>query len=289
MKLVTKVNKSYLPGLFALVQSFVERAELPRGMRMIVVYEEPVPEAMARALGNLGLDIELVDRRELGEPLQPTDRISRTSVREFNLGKLLLFRLPVEETLLYVDADIVCLRPLTGMEALEPLSVVENINPGGPVRDEPWKFFNSGVMVFKASSSLYDEMAEFYQSGDSRFGAGDQVLLNYFFQEWHPEWIRWLDPGWNTLKTAVAHARGLDDLPDVRLLHYLLKKPWSDKIYIPGELPYFELHRIWWEFFERSGGPALFGDKVSKPSAMRYRAARLFGDRGQRLAKKLLR
>ncbi len=287
MILATKVNERYMPGLFALLQSLVEFGQLPAGFRIIVVYEEAIPKPQLQALQAIDIGVEFMDRRELGEPLAPNERISATAVHNFNLGKLLLYRLPVDDTVCYVDADIICVNPLNGIEALRSVSVVENINPRRKPREEAWKFFNAGFMVFQPSHELYQEIADYFQNGESYLGAGDQSLQNHFYHDVHPDWLHWIDPGWNTLKTAVPGARGREDLRHVRFLHYLLKKPWSDKIYLPEELPYFDLNCLWWEIFERSGGASVLRLTASPPSRARYYAARWLGDGGQRALKKI--
>jgi glycogenin glucosyltransferase len=107
------------------------------------------------------------------------------------LTKLHVFRLTQYTKILFLDADVLPLRPLSHLLALP--------HDFSAVPDVGWPdIFNSGVMALTPSDSSFEELRELLKTRGSWDG-GDQGLLN----EWRGDnWHR-LSFTYNTTPTAA--------------------------------------------------------------------------------------
>jgi hypothetical protein len=148
---------------------------------------------------------------------------------------------------------MLCLRPLTDIDALEPFSAVADGGKYGEgVLIEGHPMFNSGFFVFEPDRAFAEEIVSFFLSSEEPWKMGDQIVLNTFMWSRCPEKVHLVDPSWNTIKSRV----GIDGdftLDGVRLLHYVGRKPWEPI----GPEPkhghrYVPMYRLWWDYYERS-------------------------------------
>ena len=107
------------------------------------------------------------------------------------LTKLHIFRLTQYEKIIFLDADVLPVRPLSHLFALP--------HEFSAVPDVGWPdIFNSGVLVLSPGEDKFNELRELLKSKGSWDG-GDQGLLN----EWRGEnWNR-LSFTYNTTPTAA--------------------------------------------------------------------------------------
>ena len=120
---------------------------------------------------------------------------------EYTLKKLLMFRLPVQEKVCYLDVDMLCLNPLTGIEQMHHLTAAPDLGTDG----EPNEVFNgpmlnSGFVVYQPSPEFADELVDYYLNSDEEFNFGDQQVTSAFLHDRHPSQLHWADVSWNTLK-----------------------------------------------------------------------------------------
>ncbi|KAF7730826.1 hypothetical protein EC973_001344 [Apophysomyces ossiformis] len=120
-------------------------------------------------------------------------------------------------------------------------------------------YFNSGLVVFTPSKSLFNEMLEkLHQTPDpSVYKFGDQDLLNEIFESrWTP-----ISYVYNALKTLCVSHKPMWVQSKVKNVHYILSKPWEVDMENPAvkDEPYMELYRLWWESYHgaisRINGP----------------------------------
>jgi len=107
------------------------------------------------------------------------------------LTKLHVFRLISYKKIIFLDADVLVLRPISHLFRL-PCSFAAVPDVGWP------DIFNSGLMLLEPSDAKFDEVMEVVKTKGSWDG-GDQGVLN----EWiGPNWQR-LSFIYNTTPTAV--------------------------------------------------------------------------------------
>jgi lipopolysaccharide biosynthesis glycosyltransferase len=271
VRLITIADSVYLCGVFALLQSMEENSGLPPDTSLTLIHEEPLPEKAKEGLRRFSYDITFMDRRELGDV--KSLRKQKLPRHLMAIKKLLIFRLPFKEKVAFLDADMLCFNALTGMEELPHLSaapdfgkIARTVSTGDPM-------FNTGFLVFQPSEELYEEIMDFYHASEEDFVFGDQGILNEFLYRNRPQMVNMLDSSWNTLKPVSFYHPEQFDLSKVRLLHYVSGKPWDEGIYRSNQLPYYRLHEIWWDFFERSPGPEFHPAPRGRPVQSTYRKA----------------
>lgn len=128
-------------------------------------------------------------RLPLHHPTDPLTLLGRPDL-SLALTKLHLFRLsPLFSTILYLDADVLPLRPLSHLfESTNPHVLSACADTGWP------DCFNSGVMVIRPRESDFEGMRGLMQAaiegdgagglgGNGSFDGADQGLLNEWFSE----------------------------------------------------------------------------------------------------------
>ena len=281
MQFVSIVDRSYVPGLFALLQSIRENGGLGADCRFLVYLEEPLPAPVADRLRAVGPALEFLDRRELGDIRSPLPQVAGRR-HEYAFKKLLAFRVPRPGPLCFIDVDMLCLGPLGPLGGFGHFSAAPDIGIGEATSILGRPMFNTGLFLYEPSERRFEAMIEHIGRHGSEFTAmGDQPAVNHYFYTHEPGSVHLLDPRWNTLKRVKHHQRVRFDLGRVRLLHYVGKNPWDWDWADRSEWPYFDLARLWWGYFERSGGPAVLGGRSGRPSAVRMGLA-LARDRAAR-------
>lgn len=216
MKLVTLVNVSYLPGLFALLESLIENGRIKPGSPFFIVYLEPGVLEYRSQIEVFEFKFHFINVQDLGfvaAPLKPSGRDNF----EIALQKLLIFRIQDKGPLCFIDADMLCLNSIREAGQMDHFSVAPN-----PRR----KGFNSGFMVFRPSISLFNEITKYIQESNRLFRHGDQGVLNNFLEERYPDTIKLIDVLWNVDKKSYLENKA--DFPDnqIKLFHYISHKPW---------------------------------------------------------------
>lgn len=99
--------------------------------------------------------------------------------------------------------------------------------------------FNSGMMVFKPSRTLFEDLIAKKDILPTCDG-GDQGFFNEFFKDWEK-----LDIKYNAGKRIFSDRREQWDAMDHHVIHYVGGKPW-----LGGEKGYEDLEQLWFEAFE---------------------------------------
>ncbi|KAK8844565.1 hypothetical protein IAR55_006412 [Kwoniella newhampshirensis] len=187
-------TSSYLPGALVLLHSLHELHPVPRDFKIVCLV---TPETVdARTIGELreaGYDlvigVEPIGSGRAGQ--QGLNLMGRPDLN-FALTKLHLFRLqPYFSTLIYLDADVLPLRPLSHLFTTTQPHVLS------ACPDTGWPdCFNSGVMVIRPRDSDWDGLRGLLKDGEGddgiyteaspgngSFDGADQGLLNEWFSE----------------------------------------------------------------------------------------------------------
>ncbi|SMQ46777.1 unnamed protein product [Zymoseptoria tritici ST99CH_3D1] len=144
-------------------------------------------------------------------------------------------------------------------------SELEKLDAG---KQKTYRLMNSGLFVCTPSANLWSQMNHFLQH-DPRvptFAFPDQNFLDAFF------WDKWVPVGWqfNAVKTGrYWHAESWRD-EEVRVLHYIVDKPWERRVGEDGTAGYLGrdgvTHGWWWREWEEwcegmGGGEVVEGVK----------------------------
>lgn len=254
MRFVSLVDSNYLPGIFALLQSIYENGKIEsEDINFLIVHENRITKKIRDSLLSIGFKIEFLPRQELGDIKAITNQ--RVERFDYTFKKILLLSLDIDETVCFLDADLLCLNALTGIEKLSHFSAAPDIGINKqPEKILGYPMFNSGMFIFKPSTELYERIVEYYESSDNLFDFGDQQLLSWYFYDTEPNSVHLLDTNWNTLKRVYLHHSNVFDLSKIRFLHFVGRKPWELKVWQKEWWTYRKLNRLWWQYFYRYGG-----------------------------------
>ncbi|TFK30886.1 hypothetical protein FA15DRAFT_37011 [Coprinopsis marcescibilis] len=214
---VTLVSSdAYLPGALAQVAALNDLHPHRQFQTLCLVTPESVDVASIKALRSsfdvvVGVEI-LEDANERG--LKLLGRPDLTTV----LTKLHVFRLTRYSKIIFLDADVLPLRPLDHLFDLP--------HEFSAVPDVGWPdIFNSGVLVLSPGEDKFNQLNQLLKSRGSWDG-GDQGLLN----EWRGrDWHR-LSFTYNTTPTAAyTYAPAYERYgSQISALHFIGKnKPWN--------------------------------------------------------------
>ncbi|WVO21294.1 uncharacterized protein IAS62_002602 [Cryptococcus decagattii] len=185
-------TSTYLPGALVLLHALHDLHPAPRDFQIVaLVTPETVDAATIGELRRAGYDLVIgVEPIGSGKAGQVGLELMGRPDLNFALTKLHLFRLaPFFSTLIYLDADILPLRPLSHLFT----STAPHVFSACP--DTGWPdCFNSGFMVVRPRESDWDglrgmlkdgegEDGLYRQQGNGSFDGADQGLLNEWFSE----------------------------------------------------------------------------------------------------------
>lgn len=165
------------------------------------------------------------------------------------LTKLHIWKLTDYEKMVFMDADMMAVRPIEDLFERDELSAVPDC--GWP------SCFNSGLFVFRPSFETYGKLIEFSQKTGS-FDGGDQGLLNSFFSDWSTANINRILPfGYNVHAAATyTYAPAYKQFAnDVRVIHFLgSSKPWTSQS-PPSSGGFNSFWNVWWKFYTNNYAP----------------------------------
>ncbi|PPQ63767.1 hypothetical protein CVT24_004309 [Panaeolus cyanescens] len=223
---VTLVSSdSYLPGALAQVAALKELHPTNHDCQTLcLVTPESLDVATIKALRkafNLVVGVEILEQ-ENNTNLALLGRPDLTTV----LTKLHVFRLVQFQKIIFLDADVLPIRPLDHLFNLP--------HEFAAVPDVGWPdIFNSGVLVLTPGNEKFDQLYTLMKSSPSWDG-GDQGILN----EWRgSNWHR-LSFTYNTTPTAAyTYAPAYERYgPQISAIHFIGQdKPWNS---IPHRAPF---------------------------------------------------
>lgn len=223
--LVFAANDHYVPYLSVLVSSIAAHATVGRPYELLVLSEDLTEEhqaVLAEQLAGTDLSLRFLDVNEAMAPYQ--DKLSTHGhFRMETYFRLLLPQLlPEQHKVLYLDADMVCLRDVAELfdTDLDDFLIAACHDPdttglynGSPVAVEqdgkkeymdqvlrierPYDYFQAGTILFNLDEWRaridVDEVFRFAQSYE--WHLLDQDVLNYFCQGS----VRFVDMAWNVM------------------------------------------------------------------------------------------
>ena len=283
-------RSSYLPGVLALSYTLHKQgATRP----LLVLVTPSLPSSSLRALEIESMHNPLLTIHPTNPLLPPASQPTTLIAARFEdtWTKLRVFELTSYTTLIYLDADMTILQnieylfshPLPGSDwlaanhacvcnldkdswadrswipkncAYTPLSHSSSPTPVPPTSSSSGiaehRLLNSGMFIFHPSPALWTTLLTFFQDSPrlSTYNFPDQDFLADFFID------KWQSLGWeyNALKTMRYWHENIWRDDQVKVLHYIVDKPWERRIAsdgVAGHLGRDEVtHRWWWDEWE---------------------------------------
>lgn len=223
MKFVTMTDNEFVPGVLALIQSLKENSGFDENEIEIVILElEDLKKENKDNLKNFNLDLTFYKSNKLGKFKFDSDLVEKNH-HIVTLQKFLIYKLPYDEKMCYLDADLICLSDVTKLSELKPISAGINIGSGPPPTINNYIQFSSGMFVFKPSLRMYEEIQEFANDYNQKLKRSDLSLMNEFYYRKYPESINLLGLEWHipiTLKRFHPREWSYVKKKGIRFLHY---------------------------------------------------------------------
>lgn len=204
---VTVVSGAYHHGARALANSLREHTDVP----LIALV---TPDADRAALAASG--IRTIQVPGIRNPMNSGGKKIQARFA-MTYTKLHVFRMDFFDRLVYLDSDTVVKGSLDELFAGDDFAAVPDAGldlPDGNV-------FNSGVFAVNPSHGMFEKMMSQLNHTTS-YDGGDQGFLNQFFSDW-----RKLPLEYNTTKRIYSHHPQVFNDEDVKVLHYVGRKPWE--------------------------------------------------------------
>eukprot|EP00746_Dinoflagellata_sp_MGD_P146118 gnl/MRDRNA2_/MRDRNA2_78634_c0_seq1.p1 gnl/MRDRNA2_/MRDRNA2_78634_c0~~gnl/MRDRNA2_/MRDRNA2_78634_c0_seq1.p1 ORF type:complete len:574 (-),score=90.64 gnl/MRDRNA2_/MRDRNA2_78634_c0_seq1:161-1882(-) len=213
--------------------------------------------------------LELPPMSHLGDPMFPHFR--------FCWRKLGLWALIEYDAVVYMDADVLLLGDVTDLLRFVPemseLAAVPACQcwcsdeckytvPASTLYPDDDLYFNGGVLVFRPSKDVFDDMAQNLQKSVKDYPFAEQDFLNQYFKGRAIP----LNPKYNSLKFAFnndKHSK-IINLESCVVLHFVMAKPWEKLAKTEQEFDH--LHQLWrdsWSQYQLSSSRWLQWPKLS--------------------------
>jgi len=218
---VTLASPSYEWGLRVLLRSLREVSQVP-----VIV--------LSARRWNFGCEEPDVLFVEVPGLVNPSYRSDRGEFAE-TLTKLWVFGLTCFRRIIFVDADCLFLR------SIDDLFDADGFLAGPDYVLSPAQAgFNSGLFSFQPTRELRDLVFEQAQHTDSADG-GDQGVLNELLRSR----VRLLPPEYDVLRHFHHYAGAELKRSEMRLIHYIVKKPWELASREAGDVALSDLDDLW--------------------------------------------
>ncbi|OQP86329.1 glycosyl transferase [Rhizobium rhizosphaerae] len=135
-----------------------------------------------------------------------------------NFCKLRLWQLTEYESVIFLDADTLVLKPIDRFFAYPEFSAAPNVYQS--LAD--FHRLNSGVFVARPSDATFARMLARLDQPDAFWPRTDQTFLQSFFPDWHG-----LPVTMNMLQYVWFALPDLWDWASIHVLHYQYEKPWE--------------------------------------------------------------
>jgi hypothetical protein len=232
---VSTLSDDFTPGLVCLLKSLNERAGV--NYRFTVVKMESISE-LHRQAAEAEHPLEWIDLREIGTPPTLCTRMPRLAP---NYAKLLMWNLPLDEDLFFIDVDTICVDRLDQLLAWKQLTAVRNFargeytrRVGAVYRATVLPIWNSGVFCFHPDHDTHEAILE-EASRYTKTLLGDQEILNNYWNIHRPEEVVYADYGYNYRTYLGVNTH-------VRIVHFAHdQKPWRDPPARAHQIPSFKL------------------------------------------------
>jgi glycogenin glucosyltransferase len=156
--------------------------------------------------------------------------------------------------LVYLDTDVLVMKPIDELFSYSELSCASDPNPP--------QICNTGVLVIEPGPGKFEKMDQMARVEAVRMGIGDQSSINAYFRGFTP-----LPAIYNAARTIE---RGLGDLlerDEVKVIHFICKKPWKcGRGGICG-CGYMHLNDVWWSLWDEACKGKICMDSWYEPKA----------------------
>ncbi|WGI17635.1 glycosyltransferase [Methanonatronarchaeum sp. AMET-Sl] len=249
MKFVSILNDGFVDGFIALLNSLIQNSGLDTIDYTIVEIGEGISSINKKKINSMALDsnveVELsyFDSKGLGE-IAFNSSLFNDKSKSLNINKLLIFNLPFDEPICYLDADMLCLSDIKYLKEIEAgwscekgFYAVPNIGklPPKSIKNQP--MFNAGLFVFRPDEEVFNEIKTFTKNfmtknrnTDKKYlQYSDQRIINEFIYKNYPNSLKLLGFEWNAIITLKHHNKGLwryINSSDAKFYHYTAIKPW---------------------------------------------------------------
>ncbi|WP_298817921.1 alpha-2,3-sialyltransferase [uncultured Roseibium sp.] len=230
---VTLADGQYKFGAIALARSLALVTDKP----LIVFYTDPETPVALRDVSNVIL-----------KKVDPINNPHSHGQERFDgtFTKLHVFGLHDYKRVVFIDADCVVLDNIDELFDMDGIQVApdwgEDITPQ----------FNSGVLALSPSEECYKKLLHGIDRHQSNDG-GDQGYLNEILKDQ----VHILPPEYNTLKRLPVMHPNLISLSQIKVLHFVGKKPW----HLKGFDPKFSLlEQKWAQFLEKEDWIKIYWD-----------------------------
>lgn len=229
---VTTLTNDFTPALEGLLLSLRDNAGCD--YRFTVVTHDAIDPGNASRLEQLA-EIEWFRREDLGLLHNPEFFKERMF---HNFQKPVIWNLPYDHNMVYIDADIICVDDVSEMQAWEPITAVREYFPEesvGHYNPSPIPIWNAGVFCFRPDRTFFNGLSKFYEQYQ-RVEYGEQRIVNDFINSRTPESVHYADYGFNWR----AYRPGCTDR--IRVVHFAHdRKPHKDDPETAAEQMTFEL------------------------------------------------
>lgn len=172
----------YLQGIMVLYASLKKygKSKYP----FLCVCSKDIPEDCLEKLRKNGISYHVLKERALDGIKMPQQK-NGWQHWSYSFDKLLLWGLEEYDKVVFLDSDMLVLRPIDNLFEQPDMSAVA----AGNFEYPDWTRLNSGLMVFKPSKSVMKELLslikptieEFEHKGSS---VGDQDAINNYKKDW---------------------------------------------------------------------------------------------------------
>lgn len=269
MRFVSYITPDYLPGVMTLAYSIKKNGNYPANFTVLLNGELTLVEK--NALKQVCDDLEIFNVDDF-DKFDFDSNLMQNKERMTNLNKFLIYKLPYNEKMCFLDSDIICLNDISDIDDFQPFSAVVNLGKNNPdiVNNRP--MFNTGFMIFRPDEEAYKEIQSYAERFNKETKWGDQGITNYFYYENYPEKVNILSFIWNAAVTKRRYRkklwRSIDD-EGIKFLHLTMCKPWD---YVNDRSKY--LRRSYYYYSEEINKWLTLWNDMKKENEINYEIGR---------------
>lgn len=236
--IVTITNKDYLIGTYVMFYSLLKNGNINNFTFHVMTDGDVDLLGLKGTLYNISSKL----KKEVEVNISLLDFDVKGNTLEFYknaLAKFNVFKLDYEE-LVFLDSDLLILGDISELFNIEAdFAACKDMGTTSE--------FNTGVMHIKKSWLKEEFYHWLLSSAEKRFSyRGDQEHVNDLVKNNYEV----ISPYYNTLKDQHRHLGSW--IHNVKILHYISKKPWqpyNPNLHKSGNLEYLGIEKLWFEYF----------------------------------------
>lgn len=227
MKFITMANREYIPAANALFKSIEANGGLTE-LEFFVLSIDDLDGHETDRFDHTDTEVEQIHASDLGEFEFDTTLLGRAN--PLNLHKFLIYKIPYDGPVCYLDADIVCVNEISALERFEEFTACINIGKENPQSVCHRPMFNSGFFVFEPDTDTFDLIQEYARTFDKEMDYADQLLLNEWIYSEYDGCVTILGFEWNVFISVKYNRPKLWEAvttEGIKFLHFTTIKPWE--------------------------------------------------------------